>query len=83
MTQAIMTRYIGPSNSRGSRIKATAWGGSVTVAYNDADNSEKNHARAAQALCAKMGWHQTGWVGGGTPDGRGWCYVAADAYDRF
>ncbi len=33
MTQAIITKYMGPTNSRISRIKATAWGGSVTVPY--------------------------------------------------
>ena len=83
MTQAILTRYHGPTNSRGSRITATAWGGSVTVPYSHECNSETNHARAAQALCEKLGWHRTGWVGGGTPDERGWCFVSLDTYNRF
>lgn len=83
MTQAIVTRYHGPTNSRGSRIKATCWGGSITVPYSHSANSETNHARAAQALCEKMGWHRTGWVGGATPDERGWAFVATDARVKF
>ena len=34
--QAIETRYLGPTNTRGSRIKATAAAGSITIHYDDA-----------------------------------------------
>lgn len=54
--QAIQTRYFGPSNVRGSRIKATCAATSITVGYDHALNSEKNHEAAAIALIAKMGW---------------------------
>lgn len=54
--QAIQTRYFGPTNVRGSRIKATASAGSITVGYDHALNSEKNHEAAAIALIAKMEW---------------------------
>lgn len=54
--QAIQTRYFGPSNVRGSRIKATCAAGSITVGYDHALNSEKNHEAAAIALIAKLGW---------------------------
>jgi hypothetical protein len=30
-TQAIETKYLRATNVRGARIKATAWGGSVTI----------------------------------------------------
>ena len=34
--QAIVTKYLGPTKSRGSRVKATASAGSITLAWNDA-----------------------------------------------
>lgn len=83
MTQAITTTYIGPSNTRGSRIKARAWCGTITVPYNGSEGSELNHMRAAQALCEKLGWHRTGWVGGGTWDQRGYTFVSLDSREKF
>lgn len=72
--KAIITKYIGPTDSRGSRFKATAEGGlgtplSITVPYNYALNEEQNHAAAAHALAEKHNWHGK-WVGGGHPDGK-------------
>jgi hypothetical protein len=83
MTQAIVTRYIGPSNTRGSRIKATAWGGSITIPLPHDVEADVAHARAAQALCEKMGWKRGGWIGGGTPDEKGWCFVNINTHNRF
>jgi len=56
--RALLTKYHGPTNSRGSRITATAGAGGarVTVSYDCAKNSDGNHDAAALALCAKMGW---------------------------
>jgi len=54
--QAIQTKYMGPTNTRGSRIKATAEAGSITVGYDHALSSEGNHNAAARALCEKLGW---------------------------
>lgn len=62
MSMAITTRYIGPSNTRGSRVKATArkaenWGDkrmpemALTDSWDDAHSSEENHCRVAH-LCA-------------------------------
>ena len=53
ITQAIHTRYMGPTNTKGGRIKATAWAGSVTVPYDHALNVEDNHRAAAGALLAE------------------------------
>ena len=54
---AITTRYLGPTNFRGSRIKAfTESGRSITIDCNDALSVEDNHRAAARALQAKMGW---------------------------
>lgn len=60
MTQAIQTRYLGPSNFRGSRIKASASGGSVTVAYDAGLTIDGNHEAACKALIAKMEWDVSG-----------------------
>lgn len=55
--KAIVTRYHGPTNSRGSRIRASEPDGrSVTVPYDHALNSDANHLAAAVALCERMQW---------------------------
>jgi hypothetical protein len=66
---AILTKYLGPTNFRGARVKAyTETKLSVTVHWDHALNPEENHRVAAMALVAKMCW--TGrWVGGATEQG--------------
>jgi len=75
--QAIVTKYIGPTNTRGSRVKATAAAGSLTLAWDDSLNSERNHTRAAQALAEKFGWGGK-WYAGVPPTDVGFCFVNAD-----
>ncbi len=71
MRQAIETKYLGPTNSRGSRVVASAQAGRLTLAWDDALNSDENHRRAALALAERYGW-STNWVGGGTRTGYVW-----------
>jgi hypothetical protein len=74
ITQAIETKYLGATNTKGARIKASAWGGSVTVPYNCALNTEGAHKAAADALIAKLGW--TGaFAQGGNAKGNGYVFV--------
>lgn len=54
--QCIRTHYVGPSNTRGSRIIALADGGRVVMDYDPRHDSETNHAIAARALRDKLGW---------------------------
>jgi hypothetical protein len=54
--QAIVTKYIGPTNTKGARIKATASSGSVTVGYHSFDDNECKHRYAAASLCHKLNW---------------------------
>ena len=57
--RAIITRYLGPTNHRPSRIKASAGkAGSITVSwdYDLPDNISANHRAAALALMEKLGW---------------------------
>lgn len=77
--QAITTKFLGPTNSRGSRIKATAAAGSVTVSYDHALNTDDNHSAAAKALAAKYGWAGD-WIGGGMPDNCGNVYICTVAF---
>ena len=58
--KAIVTKYRGPGNVRGSRITASDNDGNrVTLSYDPAISSDENHIRAAVALCVKMNWHGT------------------------
>jgi len=80
--QAIITKYYGPTNSRGSRIRATAGAGSVSIPVDNAGSIDWNHREAARALALKFDW--TGiYTEGGLPDGsRVWVCANGNA-DRF
>jgi hypothetical protein len=71
ITQAIETRYLCPTNTKGGRIKATAAAGSVTVPYDYALSTEEAHAIAAYTLIHKFGWIGEFAQGGNV---RGDCY---------
>jgi hypothetical protein len=79
--QAIITKYIGPSNVKGSRVKASCQAGSVTLHWDDALNVFGNNAAAANAIVKKFGW-QGDWTGGYLPDGS-MVWVCNDSPDRI
>ena len=55
--QAIVTKYLGATNTKPSRIKATSASGlSVTISYPHELTSDDAHKRAALALCQKYNW---------------------------
>jgi hypothetical protein len=59
MTVAIQTYFIGPTNVRGSRIKARSMHDpkiNVTLYWEHGLSAECNHDQAAFALATKMGW---------------------------
>lgn len=74
MFAAITTQFLGPTNFRGSRIKATCQAGSVTVSYDHRYNAYENHAIAARTLAEKMEWRGH-YYGGALPNGRGYAFV--------
>ena len=78
--QAIETKYLGPTNHKGNRIKAKAWAGSITVLRDYALDLAADHMRAAMALVEKLGWQQAGraWaqVADATETGDGYYFVA-------
>lgn len=72
--QAIFTKFIGPSNTKNSRIKAWCEGGSVTIGADHSLGIEQRHAKACETLTTKLGrdWN---YVQGGHPDGNGYVFV--------
>lgn len=66
--QAIVTKYHGPTNARGSRYSATTQAGRIYVTADDALHYTENHAAAARALAEKWGWSGS-WYSGALPDG--------------
>ena len=89
--QSIITKYI-PATSRGSRIKATADRGSISIPYPHEINSWQVHAFAAQKLCEKFTaedlkdygtpitknpWARA-FVSGAMPNNGGECHVFID-----
>ena len=74
VTQAIETRYLFATNTKGARIKASAYSGNVTVPYDYALNVQDAHKVAADALIAKMGWTGT-FAQGGNVTGTGYYFV--------
>lgn len=75
--QAIVTKYHGPTNTRGSQVSARAEAGRIFVEWDDALNSGDNHTAAARALLEKLGWLEfNDFVGGGLPGTTGTVFVA-------
>lgn len=55
--KAIITKYHGPGNVRGSRYSASDGNHNrITLHADDSLDSDGNHNAAAIALCVKMGW---------------------------
>lgn len=80
--QAIITTFLPPTNTRGSRYKAACDAGSIIVSANHTLNITENHIAACQALQRKIAeankakYHTTAdtWeqpmISGTIPDGR-------------
>jgi hypothetical protein len=80
MRQAITTRYIGPTDKRGSRVKATSSGGlSFTLEWDDALDTDANHQAAAMALAKRQGWSGT-WAAGADRVGNVYVNLDGDCF---
>jgi hypothetical protein len=74
---AIETKYLSPTNTRGSKIKAfTCNGHSAIVGYDHALSNEALHFEAVKALVSKykLDWDISGMVYGGTKNGYVFCF---------
>jgi hypothetical protein len=58
MFQAIVTKYLGPTNTRGARIKVTADAGSITLDWDHALNSRQNYVKAAKQFMKQFKWDE-------------------------
>jgi hypothetical protein len=79
--KAILTKYLPATNTRGSRIQASAEGGNrISIPYpHELREGEETHRAAANALCAKMGWDGAETlVGGGTETGYAFVFTSAE-----
>lgn len=54
MRQAIITKYLGPTNYRSARVKASCEAGSIIVSWNGSMNTQENHIWALSRLCRKL-----------------------------
>jgi len=71
MLQTIQTKYLGPTNSRGSRVKAYCQAGSITVGWLYDLESKENHKRAVLELIKKLDWADWVYSCGWSADDRG------------
>lgn len=89
--QAITTKYLGPTETLGSRIKVTSWLCSITVSYNHELESPDAHRAAFMHLLHQLNDHAKGsrpdnqqaqegdWFKlvavGSNPDGKGYTFI--------
>lgn len=74
--QTIETRYYGPTNRLGSRVRAWTSGGgpSVWLDWDLEANREENYMRAARLLKERMGWSGT-MAGGDVKNGMVFVFI--------
>lgn len=81
MFQAITTKYLGPTNVRGSRVKAACDAGSITLDWNDALHRDQNHSAAAKALAERYKWN--GFYVGGSISHLGGAYAFVNVTHKY
>ena len=62
--QAIKVKYIAPTNTRGTRYKASTSTHCATIDFNYALDHTANELEALEALTVKLGWYNKTWVRG-------------------
>lgn len=75
--QTIITKYLGPTNTRGSRIKVTSWLGSKTFSYDYGASCAHKAAfqQYLQHLQEKEGISYVLLAEGGMPDSTGRAFI--------
>lgn len=83
--QAITTRFLSPTNFRGSRVKVQCDAGSLVVAWDYSKGPDDNHDAACAELVKRLGWDTYGaWIGGTLApcEKSARCYVCVTALGR-
>ncbi|MFA5166663.1 MAG: hypothetical protein WC449_05260 [Candidatus Paceibacterota bacterium] len=80
--QAIITKYLAPTDFCGARISARAAAGVIVVQYRFNLNNIDNHKRAAKAFAKKYAWAGT-FYGGSIRFGSEMVWVAGDTKYKF
>lgn len=95
--QAIITKYIAPTNFKPSRYSAACERGSITVSADHGLNADENHRAVCDALCARFtaedvakygssadnGTWSRPKAGGQIPDGRHvFCFIPPRTLER-
>jgi hypothetical protein len=70
--QAITTKFFGPTNRLGARVKAYCERGSLTVSWDYALGIEQNHRAACDALLAKFAKEDCERYNGTSPSEHHW-----------
>ena len=71
--KAIAVKYLGPTKTRGARVKASAGGGNVTLPFRHDLSMEQNVVEAVDELLLRYGWLSHSYALGALADGT---YVA-------
>jgi hypothetical protein len=87
--QAILTKFLPPTNNHDGRVKASCAAGSHVHKWDHSQPPEENHTQAAAALVRKLGWvpeqgaaYAGLWARGGLANGD--CvFVLASTDDRW
>lgn len=53
---AVTTKFLPPTATKGARVKATAYAGSVTLPWDHSKSVKENHLSAVQVLAKQYGW---------------------------
>jgi hypothetical protein len=77
--QAIEVKYLGATNHKGSRYKATASAGSVTVGYDYALSDSDNALSVANELANKYQWLESHKLEGGQLNNGNYVFVMVAA----
>lgn len=84
MYDAIRTHYRGPTDTKGSHIKARSGGDSITVGYQSALDTPQNHRRAARALLERHFSNDENWILlGGSLENDGYVFIPIRAQAVF
>jgi len=80
--QAIVAKFLPATNTKGSRIKATAEAGSVTIGYpHELGQGQPAHRAAAQALADKFKWPHK-YLGAALPNNAGYVFVPVHVWSE-